>query len=198
MAIATITRVFGKNEAKNWPGSVTFSDGKKCSTWDDKLIAIADGALGQLAEYTYEEVAGKNGKTYLNLKSLMLKGASSPSAQQSEAPAPARGVDFGGAVIASAVKDLTAAVRELTSQLARQGSARVLLGSTAGSPAADSPATASAVDRFVEAEEKLAKATESPEAARAMCEAIEKKYAKNPDGRWPAVEKCLRAHGVEP
>jgi hypothetical protein len=196
--IGTISKVF-QREGNTKPGAVVFSDGKKLTTFSDALIATALNGVGQIAEYTIE-INEKNGKKYENLGSITLKGAAPAPAQSYNAPSESKGVDLGGAVVASAVKDLTAAVRELTSLLARQPRPAVV--PSAGQPGGTVPVTTAVPEQPAEdpidaAQAKLADHIGSVDAAEAMFASLKVKHAKGPAKLAKAVEELLKAHGVQ-
>jgi hypothetical protein len=217
VAIGTITSVEMLGRAlsgKNRPGKIKFSDGIEVSTFNEALLAMANNGRGQLAEYVFTEK--QNGRfTNRYLESLTLKGAASYGASPAQTARPdVERLNGGFAAVAEiesainrlggALKEQTAAIRELTSTLGRAGSARGI-ASPAGSPTQDAqaPETLSpVVDPLVAAEAALAKAVESPEAARAMFEAIKAKFTNKAgvldvEKALTQARKTLAGHGVE-
>ncbi len=197
MATGTVQKVYamGPNPktGKNSPWAVIFTDGLRASTFDDIGAAVI-GSEGKLVEYTTRQ----NGK-YYDLIAFRVIGAGTPAtpaagAQSAGSGSVLQGVDVAGTVIASAVKELTAAIRELTSQLARAPKVNTA-GVAPGEPAAAAVAAPPA-DPVAAAQANLAQHIGSEDAAAAMFDALRRKYAKKPEKLLDAAKELLGAHGV--
>jgi len=189
MATGVIQKVFQKNEAKNWPGAVQFVDGTKLSTFQEKLIAIAEGGIGREAEYETEISESKNGKVYKNLKAIRVSGSgvgTPGTAPGSAAPAPAS--ISGIAELVAAIRENTIEMRDLLAQL--RPPRRLTLADAP--PAPDE----SLADPLADAQERLGRVI-GAEAAAAQFDYLRAKFAKRPAELAAKVTSLLAANRVE-
>jgi len=199
MATGVIQKVFQKNEAKNWPGAVQFADGTKLSTFQDRLIAIAEGGIGREAEYETEISESKNGKVYKNLKSIRLSGSGiigTPGTAPVGAQAPAPAITE----LVVAIRENTIEMRDLLVELRKLAAMDIARYTPDYLP---QPATrltpadmASATDPLADAQERLGRSI-GAEAAAAQFDYLRTKFAKRPAELAAKVKSLLEANGVD-
>jgi hypothetical protein len=212
VATGTILNVIAKNEARNAPGIVEFTDGTKLSTFDDGLIAQALNARGQIAEYDVQFRQGKNGKQYTNLSKLVVRNGSAPLPSPVREPiAPVPPIvppsnNFGQvAEIESAITRLAGVIQSLTVAVERGAAIlRLALPNIASAPvdngyresAQSEIAAIPAPDPIAIAQERLGRDI-GPDAAAAQFDFLRTKHAKHPKKLAEASMKLLAAHGIE-
>ena len=201
MVTGVIQKVFQKNESKNWPGAVQFTDGTKLSTFQEKLIAIAEGGIGREAEYETEIRESKNGKVYKNLKSIWLSGSgnsgTAPLAPITTAPAPA---NIAGIVeLVAAIRENTIEMRDLLTEFRKPivpVSGIRTLELRPEDPYVPPASVTTASDPLADAQERLG-CSIGHDAAAAQFDYLRTKFAKRPAELAEKVKSLLAANGVE-